>query len=239
LITFAFYGLVTTGLIYSVFTHWGLTKHWWVIGKWLGALSLFALVWIWLGPAINGMTALADAGLSTPAKVAEFRAFVDKIGLAVLVTLIMLSALIAITIFKPWGQHSQAYALRRGVILSLTGFAVVVSVGLGLLAHYDLESFRKMTISTPDLSQIHDGDYQGAVSYAGFQYQVAVRISDHQIIAVQALDNRNSPYARFAEGIFPRVIAQQSAGVDGITGATTTSKILMQAIQRALEGAAL
>jgi uncharacterized protein with FMN-binding domain len=57
------------------------------------------------------------------------------------------------------------------------------------------------------------------------------------IVGVGVVQNRDSEYARFAEGIIPRVIEKQSPDVDGITGATTTSKCLMKAIETALEGA--
>lgn len=236
-VTFSFYGIVTTGLIYSVFTHWGLTKHWWILAKWLGTVLLFGLVWIWLGPAVNGMVALSDAGLESHQVYLEYLGHLGHITPVIIVALVIMATLISITIFRPWGQRVQSYELRRGTILVLTGAAVVVSIGLGILGYLDLERYRNMEIKDPDLSLISDGTYVGADTYAGFTYKIECIVMGHQLIDVRVMENRDSPYARYAEGIIPRILKHQSPNVDGITGATTTSKCLMKACELALEGA--
>jgi len=236
-LTWSFYGVVTTGLIYSVFTHWGLTKHWWIIGKWTGTVILFALVWIWLGPAINGMVALSDIGMKDPAVPHSYTEYHNTLTPVITVAVLIIFILIAITIFRPWGQRDQKYEMPRGMVLTLTGIGVVLGVGLGLMGYYDLESYRNMEINSPDLTQVPDGIHRGSVTYSGFEYTVAVRVRESRIEGVVVVENRDSDYARFAEGIIPRVLEQQSPDVDGITGATTTSKCLMKAVETALEGA--
>jgi len=237
IVTYSFYGIVATGLTYSVFTHWGLTKHWWIIGKWIGTLTVFTLVWVWLGPAVNGLVALADGGLIGKSDNFLYHELLGRIGPAILSALLIFITLIIITIFRPWGQRNQTYTLKRGTILLLTGSAVALSFGLGILGYYDLETYRNMEINSPDLRQVSDGTYQGAATYAGFEYVVDVRVDTHQITTLQVVANRESPYAGYAEGIIPRVLRAQSPDVDGITGATTSSKMLMKAIESALEGA--
>ncbi len=238
-VTWSFYGVLATGLVYSTFTHWGLTRHWWIIGKWVGTVSLFVLVWVWLGPAINGMVALSDIGLNNPENNHAYRAYKSSVSPVIWVLLVIIAVLVTITIFRPWGQRKQSYEFRRNTILALTGFGVVLGVGLGIMGYFDLESYRNMKISTPDLSRIADGSYEGSAEYAGFEYVVNVDVTEHKINRVHILENRDSPYAKFAEGIIERVVKQQSPDVDGITGATTTSKCLMKAIEAALEGATL
>jgi len=236
-VTWSFYGVVVTGLIYSVFTHWGLTKHWWIIGKWTGTVLLFILVWIWLGPAINGMVALSDIGLGGTSLPHQYTEYHNTLAPVIAIAFLIMFTLISITIFRPWGQRTQKYELRRGLVLSLTGIGVVLGVGLGLMGYYDLEHYRNMEIGSPDLTLIPDGIYRGSVDYSGFEYTVAVKVFDAKIKGVGVVNNRDSDYAHFAEGIIPRVIEKQSPDVDGITGATTTSKCLMKAIEVALEGA--
>lgn len=236
-VTWSFYGVVATGLVYSVFTHWGLTKHWWIIGKWTGTVILFALVWIWLGPAINGMVALSDIGMKESAVPHSYTEYHNSLTPVIAVALLIMFTLIAITIFRPWGQRTKKYELKRSWVLSLTGFGVVLGVGLGLMGYYDLESYRNMEIGSPDLTLVPDGIHGGSVSYSGFEYSVAVKVIESRIEEVSVVNNRDSEYARFAEGIIPRVIQKQSPDVDGITGATTTSKCLMKAIEIALEEA--
>ncbi len=237
IITYSFYGVVSTGLIYSVFTHWGLTRHWWIIGKWVGTLSLFALVWIWLGPAANGMVALSDVGLPNFDALTEYVDFKKSLTTVILVAFTIMCCLITITIFRPWGQRDQRYELKRATILFLSGFGVIVSIAFGVMGYLDLEKYRNLEIAEPDLSQLPDGTYQGAESYAGFTYKLECEIKDHTITELRILENRDSPYARYAEGVVSRILAKQSPNVAGITGATTTSKCLMKALESALEGA--
>jgi len=236
-VTWSFYGVVVTGLIYSVFTHWGLTKHWWIIGKWTGTVTLFILVWVWLGPAINGMVALADIGMSESSLPPEYEGFHNTLFPMIAISILIIFTLIAITIFRPWGQRTQKYALPRGWVLSLVGVGVSLGIALGLLGYYDLEKYRNMEISTPDLSGIPDGNYEGFANYSGFEYGVVVSMENKRIKSISITQNRDSDYARFAEGVIPRIIDTQSPDVDGITGATTTSKCLMKATELALEGA--
>ncbi len=237
IVTYSFYGIVATGLIYSVFTHWGLTKHWWVIAKWLGTLTVFTLVWVWLGPAINGLVALADGGLIGESDHFLYHDLRKSIEPAIFAALAIFFGLMSLTVFKPWGQRSQAYALRRGTILGLTGFAVIMSLGLGLLGYYDLESYRKLEIKSPDLERISNGTYQGKVTYAGFDTVVDVTVDTHKIVKIKIQEDRESPYTGYSNAIIPRVLKAQTPNVDGITGATTSSKLLMKAIESALEGA--
>ncbi|MCF6238853.1 MAG: hypothetical protein L3J79_08595 [Candidatus Marinimicrobia bacterium] len=180
-VTFSFYGVICTGLIYSVFTHWALTKHWWIMAKWVRTLSVFALVWIWPGPAINGMTALSDAGLAPRSDQFLYHDYAGNIGPAILVVMVIFITLITITIFKPWGQRTQAYALGRGTILILTGSVVVVSIAFGIRGDYDLESDRNLEISSPDLTRIPDGVYRGSAGYAEFGYVVKAKVNKHHI----------------------------------------------------------
>lgn len=236
-VTFSFYGVVATGIVYSVFTHWGLTKHWWIIGKWTGTVALFLLVWIWLGPSINGMVALTDVGLNTPEQVEFYNQYSRGLVPSILLALLIISILVSITIFRPWGQRKQKYELRRSLIVGLTALGVILGVTLGVLGYCDLESYRNMDISSPDLSRIPDGDYLGSVNYAGFDYSVQVLVREKQIADIDVKQNRDSPYALFAEGVLPRILEKQTPNVDGITGATTTSKCLMKAVEVALEGA--
>lgn len=236
-VTYSFYGVIATGLVYSVFTHWGLTTHWWIMGKWTGTVALFFLVWIWLGPSISGLVALSDIGFSSSSIPRDYVGYHNTLSPAIAVALLIMFTLIAITIFRPWGQRGQKYEMRRGMVLSLTGIGVVLGVGLTVMGHYDLEFYRHMDIGSPDLTQVPDGIHRGSVSYSGFEYAVAVKVIGSKIEGVGVVKNRESNYARFAEGIIPRVIAKQSPDVDGITGATTTSKCLMKAVETALEGA--
>lgn len=86
-----------------------------------------------------------------------------------------------------------------------------------------------------DLSKLHDGTYHGESVFGGFTYKVDIIVVNHSITDIKIISNRKVSYARFAEGVMPRILKAQNANVDAITGATTTSKALMKAVENALK----
>jgi uncharacterized protein with FMN-binding domain len=72
----------------------------------------------------------------------------------------------------------------------------------------EVKAVRALPIDHVDLAKVRDGTYQGDFAYGGFDYQVQVTVAGHQI--------------------------KQKNDVDAVSGATTTSKALLKAIERAL-----
>lgn len=101
-------------------------------------------------------------------------------------------------------------------------------------AFEEQEKVRKMPINEVDLSRVSDGSYRGDFSYGGFTYEVEVSVKDHKIEGIEILRNRESKHAKKAEGVAEKVLEAQSLKVDAVTGATTTSKALLKAIENAL-----
>ncbi len=93
---------------------------------------------------------------------------------------------------------------------------------------------RDMDIAKIDLSRIGDGVYTGEFTYASFTYVVEVIVQAKTISDIKVLQNRDSSYARMAEGVTGNVMDAQSLQVDVISGATTTSKALLKAMETAL-----
>lgn len=91
-----------------------------------------------------------------------------------------------------------------------------------------------MPINEVDLSRIPNGIFNGGFTYSDFTYEVAVYITDRRITDVKILSNRDTKYAKKAEGVIERVLQAQSPKVDAISGATTTSKAILKAIENAL-----
>lgn len=92
-------------------------------------------------------------------------------------------------------------------------------------------------IPTADLSPVPDGIYPGRALHRGFTYQVATTVRDHHITGIQVLSNKNSRHGRKAEGVIPLIVAQQTPGVDGISGATYCSTGLKLAVADSLRTA--
>jgi uncharacterized protein with FMN-binding domain len=101
-------------------------------------------------------------------------------------------------------------------------------------ASREMMRVRAMPIHNVDLSRIPNGIFNGGFTYADFTYEVAVYISNHRITDVKILSNRDTKYAKKAEGVIERVLQAQSPKVDAISGATTTSKAILKAIENAL-----
>lgn len=92
-----------------------------------------------------------------------------------------------------------------------------------------------MDIQKVDTKNIQDGEYIGSFSYSGFKYKVKTFIKGHRIIEIEILQNKDTKRAKRAEGVIPEIIKKQSPNVDAISGATTTSKALMKAVEKSLE----
>jgi uncharacterized protein with FMN-binding domain len=101
-------------------------------------------------------------------------------------------------------------------------------------ASQEMIRVRQMKIQNVDFSDLQDGEYKGSFSYSGFEYIVKTTIENHTIINIEMLHNRESKHAKQAEGVLTEIIERQTPGVDAISGATTTSKAIMKAVENSL-----
>lgn len=97
----AFFTLLT-GLLYSLFTHWGFFKHGWLIYKWIITLGLITTGTFYLGPMVKESLAIVEvkkiAALADPS-------YIDAFSLSVWVapfnaTLLVLAFIVSV--YKPW-----------------------------------------------------------------------------------------------------------------------------------------
>ncbi len=115
----------------------------------------------------------------------------------------------------------------------MSGFVGALILGSATAQYFQLRSYRNLPVGDVDLASIDDGSYIGEADF-GFMYAVDVLIKDHRIEQVNIRQNRDSYYAKLAEGVLRKVVLDQSPNVDTVTGATTTSKALQKAIENAL-----
>lgn len=101
-------------------------------------------------------------------------------------------------------------------------------------ASQEMLRVRQMEIQNVDINKIQDGEYIGAFSYSGFEYKVKTIVNDHRIGDVVILHNRDTKHAKRAEGVISEIVNNQTPKVDAISGATTTSKALMKAVENSL-----
>lgn len=98
-----------------------------------------------------------------------------------------------------------------------------------------LETVRNIEIENVNLEEIDDGLYKGEFTYSSFTYIVEVKVESHKISNINIINNRDTKYSKNAEEVVTRVIQKQALDVDVISGASTTSKALLKAIENALK----
>ena len=101
----AFFSLLSGGLICWL-TIWGFFKHYWVIAKWIGTVTLIVTGSIWLGPWTNAMTAISAEdrlqALQNPLYVFDQKGVL----IGAIVQTSSLLFIIAISFVKPWGKRN-------------------------------------------------------------------------------------------------------------------------------------
>ncbi len=94
---------------------------------------------------------------------------------------------------------------------------------------------RQMKIGNVDLSALSDGVYRGEYSYSSTAYEVEVSVEGHKITGIDVLRGGSNEHAKAAEGVVDSIIRAQRIDVDVISGATTSSKAILKAVENALK----
>ncbi len=243
LLFWAFVITLCTGLLFSLFTKWGFFVHYWLIAKWALALCLFALTLWFQSPALSGVVALSDAGLSE-FNGQSYQAYRSQSSTLALSQLAIVVFIFGISTLKPWGRRQSQQGIvskqpfPRVWLLGGVGTAAAVGIALSVFGYLNLRTYRNLAIEDVNIATLKDGLYQGSAD-CGFEYQLELGVRDGRLSTARVLRNRDAHYARIAEAVLTRVERRQSLQVDAITGATTTSKCLLRAAQNALTGAAV
>ena len=90
---------------------------------------------------------------------------------------------------------------------------------------------------TVDFNDLIDGTHRGVFTYGAFNYTVDVMVEDGYVIAVKVVQNKDNDRSKDAEAVLERVVEAQSLQVDAVSGATTSSKALLQATENAIKAA--
>ena len=228
------FGFMFTGLCFSLFTRWGFVRFYWVILKWLMLFVFAAVITVLMIPAVNGMAARSDvlrgAALNDP----TYLAYSAQVAWVAWLELIGLAGVIVVSVFKPWGArpHQADISRRLG-----WGIALVLGVGLAFYVVWQnltVTALRRLPVEDIPISRVANGTYRGEANVGGFLYVLNVTVLDGKIGSIDVLQNRNDPYAALADGTRRKVLEAQRVRVDMVTGASTTSKAFMLAIEDAL-----
>jgi len=127
---------------------------------------------------------------------------------------------------------------RRIVILIFLGLLAVAAIaGFAIKTNIEnnLGQLADATIPEVDLSTIEDGTYAGSYKVFPVSVKVDVTVENHRITFIDLIEHKNGQGAP-AEVIPGQVIKAQSLDVDAVTGATYSSKVILLAIENALNG---
>jgi len=231
---YSVYGTIVTTLIFALYTNWGFIKYHWVIIKW-ALLILLAIVFIWMFiPTINGMASLSDAGLHQSDTNIEYLSLLSNAVKYNVIVFVIYITLYFVSTIKPFGKRNKDIVSNRKRARLIVGIIVIIAIGFNIMGTVSLNKLRNMTIANSDPSSISNGVYVGKYYGGGGPYTAKVTVSDNRIIEVELRSERESKYVRYALPVSNRIIAKQNANVDAITGATTTSKCFMKAVEQAL-----
>lgn len=118
-------------------------------------------------------------------------------------------------------------------------FAIIILIIFVLIVGYikvqsDLKELTALEMQNVDLSQIEDGYYEGSYNVFPIAVEVNVYVKNHEIIDIKILKHTNGQGGS-AEKITEHIMRLQSLDVDAISGATYSSKIIIKAVENALE----
>lgn len=224
-----------SGMMFSLFTKWGFFKFYWITIKWIILILLAVMLMFFAAPVTNGMAAISDILRAESPGNPDYQQYAQSALKYTVVQIIFLTFIIYLSVSKPWGTRKQRFLVKRKVLITLVSLISVLLILSVLMQYQQLNYFRNLPLSGLDINSIHDGEYHASVNY-GSEYRVAVQVKDHRITGIGFLQNRSGHYAKLAEMIQIRILNAQNTNVAAVTGATTTSKVLIKAVETALKG---
>ena len=126
------------------------------------------------------------------------------------------------------------------MIKSVKWILLLAVVGLTMMNCKSMKEYKErvaaIEIENVDLQKVADGEYTGDFDAIFVKATVKVVVKDHKIEAIELIQHDNGRGAN-AEVIPDNVVKAQSLLVDTISGATSSSKVILEAIEQALKKA--
>ena len=128
---------------------------------------------------------------------------------------------------------------KKRTLAAVLGVLCLLGILWGVRFHGILKRYRAsveaLRIQDVDLSKVPDGVYVGSQDAVLVAAEVRVTVADGAIRRIEILRHENGR-GKPAEGVLDRVMAAQSLRVDAVSGATSSSKVLLKAVENALRG---
>lgn len=127
--------------------------------------------------------------------------------------------------------------LDGGISMKKTVFSVLLFIGL-ICTLFSGCGKAPVTGGPVVPGRLQNGVYEGTASAWPNSAKVKVTVAAGKIAGVELVSHFASWRGKKAEVVIPvRIIEQQSTNVDAVTGATNSSRVIMNAVQDAVEKA--
>lgn len=127
---------------------------------------------------------------------------------------------------------------RRLIIIPVVLFVLIILVA-GLVYLKSLSDYKRdvasIDVRNVDLQTIEDGTYFGDCNVGYIRVKVRVVIKDHTMTEIELIEHKNDRGGA-ANALPDRILEQQRIDVDAVSGATSSSRVIQEAIYNALTG---
>ena len=124
---------------------------------------------------------------------------------------------------------------KRIVLIIIIAIAILIAIFV-IAVNYignQMKVVDNLVINDVDLSSISDGIYYGKYESILVKAEVEVEVKDNSIINVKILKHSHGK-GEAAEVIVDDIVDEQKINIDTISGATTSSKVILKAVENAL-----
>jgi len=118
--------------------------------------------------------------------------------------------------------------IQRRYVLNKSLYFFFLTVLISCVSLEDIHT------ATPNLSQIPDGVYEGNFTRAPVTAEVKVTMASGRITLVELLKH-TTLLGKNAEVLIDQIVQQQSLDLDAVSGATHSSKVILKAVETALD----
>lgn len=92
-------------------------------------------------------------------------------------------------------------------------------------------------IGSVDRTALKDGVYEGSFREGPVKAVVKVTVENQRITGIELIEHQNWRGEKAEVVIINRIVTEQSTEVDAVSGATQSSRVIMNAVQSALDEA--
>ncbi len=129
-------------------------------------------------------------------------------------------------------SRKNVVILVIAVVLIITGYFAVRWIMAGVEGQ--LFELTLVKVTDVDMKKVPDGIYYGGYKAFPIEVEVSVKVADNKITGITLLKHVNGQGGA-AEIITDKIVKANSLQVDIISGATYSSKVILKAVEAALE----